>query len=202
MKYQHVNIAIILKSPKLLAYILICSITCSLHYNKTAYMKHILLVFLAFSLSVSSFSQNAQLPSVAIKDMKGKENSFSNLFGSNSDTIHIVSLWATWCVPCIKELDAISENLSDWQKEVPLKLAGISTDDSRTVNRVKSFVTGRGWEFSIYTDVNSSLKRALNVSNIPFLFLIKNGKIIYQHEGYLPGGEDALFEKIKELKNK
>jgi cytochrome c biogenesis protein CcmG, thiol:disulfide interchange protein DsbE len=165
-------------------------------------MKRFVLVLLAGVGCLIGFAQSTQLPSVAIKDMQGRENSFGTLFGGSGDTIHIVSLWATWCVPCIKELDAISENLPEWQKELPLTLAGISTDDSRTISRVKSFVTGRGWDFSIYTDVNSTLKRALNVSNIPFLFLIKNGKIIYQHEGYLPGGEDALFEKIKELKNK
>jgi cytochrome c biogenesis protein CcmG, thiol:disulfide interchange protein DsbE len=165
-------------------------------------MKRFVLVLTTCFLCFIGMAQSAQLPTVAIKDIHGTESNFSTLFNSDSDTIYIVSLWATWCVPCIKELDAISENLPEWQKEVPLKLAGVSTDDSRTISRVKGFVTGRGWEFSIYTDVNSTLKRALNVSNIPFLFLIKKGKIIYQHEGYLPGGEEALFEKIKALNNK
>ena len=29
--------------------------------------------------------------------------------------------WATWCKPCIEELNAINENYIDWQKETGVK---------------------------------------------------------------------------------
>jgi cytochrome c biogenesis protein CcmG, thiol:disulfide interchange protein DsbE len=160
------------------------------------------MVLLATMMFVTASAQTSQLPTVAIKDLQGKQAGFPSLFNAGSDSIYIVSLWATWCVPCVRELDAISENLSDWQRQLPLKLIGVSTDDTRTSSRVKGFVAGRGWDFSIYLDVNSDLKRALNVSNIPFLFVIKNGKIVHQQEGYLPGGEETLFEKLQQLKSK
>ena len=62
------------------------------------------------------------------------------------------------------------------------------------------FVNGRGWNYEIYLDANSDLKRALNVNNPPQTFLI-NGKkeIVWQHNGYTEGDEKELYEMVKKL---
>ena len=144
-----------------------------------------------------SFAQN-ELPDVKLKTLTGDEIHFNTL-SNNNDTVLIVSLWATWCVPCIQELEAISEQYDDRQKEMPFRLIAISIDDSRTTQRVRPFAKGRGWPFEIYLDVNSDLKRALNINDVPHVLIIKNGKIVYQHNGYVAGNEEELFEKIKTL---
>ena len=117
----------------------------------------------------------------------------------NKDGITIVSLWATWCVPCLKELDAINDVYDEWQDETDVELLAVSVDDSRTVKRVKSLVNGKDWDYTVLLDTNSELKRALNASSIPLTILVKDGKIVYEHSGYSPGAESELFEKIKEL---
>jgi cytochrome c biogenesis protein CcmG, thiol:disulfide interchange protein DsbE len=154
---------------------------------------------IALVLLASSFSLAAQneLPDVKIRELSGKEISF-NTFG-NSDTAIIVSLWATWCIPCITELEAINDQYDERQKETPFKLIAISVDDTRTSSRVRSFVTGKGWEFPIYLDRNNDLKRALNIIDVPHTLIIKNGKIVYQHNGYVPGNEEELFAKLKSI---
>lgn len=158
-------------------------------------MKRIrIFVFLILS-GFAAKSQNS-LPDVKIRTLAGEELSF-NAFGEKSDTAFIVSLWATWCVPCIQELESISDQYEAWQKETPFKLIAISIDDNRTTHRVRPFVTGRGWPFEIYTDVNSDLKRALNINDVPHSLIIRNGKIIYQQNGYVAGSEEILFEKLK-----
>jgi peroxiredoxin len=110
-----------------------------------------------------------------------------------------VSLWATWCIPCINELENIHEQYAERQKQTPFKIVAISIDDSRTSARVKSFVKGKGWTFDIYLDENSDLKRALNINDVPHVLIIKKGKIVYQHNGYVPGNEEELFEKLKSI---
>lgn len=157
-------------------------------------------LFISFLLVISclkSFSQN-QLPSVKIKSLAGKEISFETLLAEKNIPV-VISLWATWCVPCIQELETINDQLAEREKEAPFEFIAISIDDARTSSKVKSFITGRGWDFDVYLDINSDLKRALNISDIPHWLLIKNGKIIYQHNGYVPGNEEELFEKIKGL---
>ena len=156
------------------------------------------LIFL-FCLGLFSFISNAQneLPSVDLTSIDGKTVALTD--ATNKEGITIISLWATWCVPCLKELDAINDIYDEWQEETNVQLLAISVDDSRTVRRVKSMVNGKDWNYTVLLDTNSDLKRALNASSIPLTILVKDNKIVYEHSGYSPGAELELYEKIKEL---
>ncbi|MFK7782528.1 TlpA family protein disulfide reductase [Psychroserpens sp.] len=161
-------------------------------------MKKIIFFLTLISLSFASYSQH-ELPNVDLTSIEGKSVTLKN--ETNKDGITIVSLWATWCVPCLKELDAINEVYVDWQEETNVELIAVSVDDSRTVGRVKSLVNGKDWDYKVLLDKNNDLKRALNASSIPLTILVKDNKIVYEHSGYSPGAETELFEKIKELSN-
>lgn len=156
------------------------------------------LITLLFTLFITSlsFSQDV-LPSMQIKSLDGQSIQLEDI--SKNDQLVVVSLWATWCVPCKNELDAISEVYDDWIDETNVKLYAISVDDSRTVKRVKPLVSGKGWDYEILLDTNSDLKRQLNAPTIPLTLLVKNNKILYRHSGYTPGAEDELYKKIKEF---
>jgi cytochrome c biogenesis protein CcmG, thiol:disulfide interchange protein DsbE len=160
-------------------------------------MRKIISAFICIMACLSGFSQE-QLPDIRVRSLNGKEVSFQTI-GNKPDTAIIVSLWATWCIPCINELETINEQYAERQKETPFKLIAISVDDARTSSRVRSFARGRGWNFDIYLDINNDLKRALNVNDVPHILIIKNGKIVYQHNGYVPGNEEELFEKLKTI---
>jgi thiol-disulfide isomerase/thioredoxin len=160
-----------------------------------SYTSLLLLLVLVSKLSLGQSS----LPSVNIKSINGTSSSFSEITQSSGDSAVVVSFWATWCIPCVAELDNISDELSDKQKEMPFRFMGISVDDSRTANRVRPFVKGKGWKFDVYQDLNSELKRALNITDIPHVLIVKNGKIVYRHTGYIAGEEENLFEEIKKI---
>lgn len=159
-------------------------------------MKKTLLILCLGFLSLMSNSQN-ELPSVELKTIDGKDISIEE--ATNKDGVTIISLWATWCVPCLKELDAINDIYEEWQEETNVELIAVSVDDSRTVKRVKSMVNGKDWDYTILLDTNNDLKRALNASSIPLTILVKDNKIVYEHSGYSPGAELELYKKIKEL---
>ena len=150
--------------------------------------------FFALFLSISTFAQDT-LPTSEIKTLDGNATSLEKLAKDND--LMVVSLWATWCVPCKNELDAISEVYADWQDETNVKLFAVSVDDSRTVSRVKPLINGKDWDFTILLDTNNDLKRELGASTVPLTLIIKNGKIVYRHSGYTPGSEEELFEEIK-----
>jgi len=140
-------------------------------------------------------SAQDKAPSTEIKTLDGAVTSLEKI--SQDNDLMVVSLWATWCVPCKNELDAINEVYVDWQDETNVQLYAVSVDDSRTVSRVKPMVNGKAWDFTILLDTNNELKRELGASTVPLTLIIKNGEIVYRHSGYTPGSEDDLFEEIK-----
>lgn len=145
------------------------------------------------------FSQEkTSIPSVNLKTLDGKPFNTSEI--SNPGKPIILSFWATWCHPCIKELNAYNENYTDWKGETGVKIFAISIDDSKSINRVAPLVAGKNWDFDVFLDTNSDFKRAMNVINIPHTFLVDGtGKIVYQHTSYAEGDEIALYELIKKL---
>ncbi len=162
-------------------------------------MKKIVLLLISVFLFSSAFSQvevkNKKLPSLELKDLNGKIVNL-NKYAEN-EKITVISVWATWCAPCIKEITNINEILDDWYDEYDMEFVIISIDNSRNAMKVKPFVNGKGWDFDALLDVNSDTKRALNYSNPPFTLLVnKDGEIVYRHTGYVEGDEYNLEEEI------
>ena len=158
-------------------------------------MRYLLVCFLFYN---TAFSQTT-IPNTNLTTLDGKSVKIQDEI--SKDKITILSFWASWCVPCINELDAISEVYEDWQEDFNIELIAISTDDARTQKRIRPMVNGKGWPYKILLDKNQELKRALNISTIPQIIILKDSKIIYIHSGYSPGVEDEFYEIIKENSN-
>ena len=162
--------------------------------------KTILVIFSFFTLAAvaQDKTSNRSLPNVDLKDLAGSTIS-SSTFENGGKPI-IIDFWATWCKPCIEELNAIHEVYPDWQKETGVKLIAISLDDARTMNRVAPFVNGKSWSYENYIDPNGDFKRAMNVNMPPHTFVVNGkGEIVWQHVGFAQGNEDELYEEVKKV---
>jgi thiol-disulfide isomerase/thioredoxin len=162
-------------------------------------MKKTFLLLLIISTLSFSFAQEkakATLPSVDIKTLDGKIFNTKDI--QNDGKPILVSLWATWCKPCIAELMAINDVYDEWQEETGVVLYAISIDDTKTAAKVAPFVNGRGWDYVVLQDINWDFKRAMNVVDVPFLCLLNgNGEIVWSHTSYAPGSEKEVFELVK-----
>lgn len=155
-------------------------------------------VCLAILLYTKCVAQES-FPSLNIKSVSGEIKNLNDLVESSKDTMLVMAFWATWCIPCINELESINEVYKEKQSEKPFRFIAVSVDDSRTSQRVKPFTIGKGWNFDVLLDINSDLKRALNITDVPHTIIFKDRKIVYRHTGYLIGEEENLFEEIKKL---
>jgi thiol-disulfide isomerase/thioredoxin len=158
-------------------------------------MKKFLLLFLLVGLY--SYSQK-NLPDLNLSTLDGKKVSLKNDF-AEKDKLYVFSFWASWCGPCINELDEMNEVQAEWKKTINFEVIAVATDDSRTQKRVKPLVSGKDWEYTILLDTNQDFKRALSIVNIPYTIVVKNNKIVHIQNGYVPGNEVDLFEKLKTL---
>ena len=165
-------------------------------------MRYIFLLAAAcLALATQVNAQNQTLPSVQVKNLEGQPLDFKTV--AEPGKIIIVSFWATWCVPCIKELEAINEHYPEWKEKYNLKLVAVSIDDARNSKKVKPKVLGYGWEYDIILDENSDLARAMNVNNPPMTFIVDGtGNVVWSHQGYTPGAEEELEAQIKRISGK
>ena len=156
-------------------------------------MKKILMIAM---MVVAAVALHAQLPNVQLKDVNGKTVQTGSI--SNDGKPVIISFWATWCKPCLRELKAIHEVYPDWQDETGVKMIIVSIDQAQDANKVKPLVDGFGWEYEVLLDPNGDFKRAMNVQNVPHVFVLDGkGKIVYNHAGYVVGGEEDIYNALQ-----
>ena len=168
-------------------------------------MKKLLVITLTIFMGYTLIAQEAKtdkvlfkMPSVNVVDLNGKKINTSEL--SNKGKPYIISFWATWCKPCVKELTTIAEVYQDWQQETGVKLIAVSIDDSRSSAQVKTLVNGKSWEYEVLLDENSDFKRAMNVNAVPHTFIVNGkGEIVWQHTSFSEGSELELISLIRKL---
>ena len=155
---------------------------------------------LVMAVAFFCFSQpaSAQLPAMTLKTMDGQVVKTDTL--SNNGKPFIIDFFATWCKPCNRELDAISEVYADWQEETGVKIFAVSIDQAQNIQKVKPLVNNHGWEYDVLLDPNSDFRKALGAQMIPFVVVCDGkGNIVYRHNGYTVGAEEELINKVREL---
>jgi peroxiredoxin len=161
------------------------------------------MICLSLLISSSILAQETEkkvekLPSIELKTIDGKTIKTDEI--SNNGKPVIISFWALWCKPCIKELTTISEVYDEWVEETGVKLIAVSVDDARSSARVKPTVDAKGWSYDVLLDVNGDFKRAMNVNMIPHTFLLNGkGEIVWQHTSFSEGAELELIELVRKV---
>lgn len=91
-------------------------------------MRFWLLIIINFCLLLSSTNLNGQqkIPIVDFAEFEPQLN-------LNNDTVYLINFWATWCVPCIKELPAI-EKIAERFKNDKFKIILVSLDMPKQLN--------------------------------------------------------------------
>lgn len=155
-------------------------------------------IILALGLLAATLAVSAQLPQVQVKDTKGRVVNAATL--SNDGKPFVISFFATWCKPCLRELRAISEVYDDWRDETGMKLYIVSIDDAQNTSKVKPLVDAEGWDYDVLLDPNSDFFRAMGLQTVPHVMVVDgNGKIVHTHSGYTDGAETELIDIIRGL---
>ncbi len=154
----------------------------------------ITLLSVLMALSLNLIAQRT-VPSVNIQDLDGKTVNITDF--TNTGELTVLSFWATWCTPCKRELNNIADLYPEWQEKYEVKLVAVSIDNARTFPQVRPYVMSQDWEYTVLSDINQNLQRALGFQTVPQTFLIdRNGHIVYDHNGYVDGDEYILEEQI------
>jgi peroxiredoxin len=169
-------------------------------------MKKILAVLLVLSLASASTlkaggGEGKDVPTAMVEDLNGQKVDFKSLLKPGK--FYVISFWATWCVPCKKELGNLVDLAPKWKEKLNTEIIAVSTDDSRAKSKVKTYVTGEDWPFTVLLDMNQDLMRSLGIQQIPFTLIVNgDGKIVYTHNSYVEGDEFEIENKLSTMVSK
>ena len=159
-----------------------------------------LIVFYSMVASMFIFGQDnrtiSKIPNIDIKLLNGKTTNIYKLLESGP---LLMDFWATWCKPCKQVMKHLNEFHNDY-KDQGFQVLMINQDTPRSLGKVKAYINSKDYDFLVSTDPNQQIAKKLNGQIMPNLLLIKkDGTIQWRHQGYMPGEEKEIKQKIEEL---
>ena len=111
----------------------------------------------------------------------------------------VFSFWATWCIPCLKELPHLNEMAGEFGDEV--SFIAVSVDNSKSMAKVGPLVRAKNWlNLTIAQDAGGEVQQILQVLSPPYTVVYDAaGREVFRHEGYRQGDEDELRHVIEEM---
>jgi thiol-disulfide isomerase/thioredoxin len=111
----------------------------------------------------------------------------------------LVNIWATWCVPCVREFDDLQRLHQTWAPR-GLRVLAVSIDHADD-DAVAAFVQDHRASFAIGRDPDSRVQELFNGFGVPQSYLIsRDGKLLWKSIGALQnGGADVAAIVRKEL---
>lgn len=126
------------------------------------------------------------------KDTNGVEVNVPDFAGK----VVVISFWASWCAPCLKELP-ILENIQNHLGKDKVEVIAVNyKEDSRRFKQIKKKLADLN--LTLTRDRRGSISKRYGVEGIPHLFVLdKMGKLAFQQRGY----SEETVEKIVEILN-
>ena len=88
-------------------------------------------------------------------------------------------------------------SLYEKYKSKGVNVIGVSMDGTRSRAKISPLVNSLFVTYPIVVDVNNDLSNAFGVSVLPTLIMLdKNGKKVFEHEGFSPGDESIIEKAI------
>ena len=149
-------------------------------FNSLKYLL-ILLIIIPFPSQSNSLFQKMDLKinrDIILNDENNIEKKLINILDFNSK--YVVNFWATWCIPCKKELPDLNKMKIE---NKDLKVIIISIDKKPINDQLNFLKKNKVNELTAYFDQNMIFFKSLTLKGIPTTLLINQQKIVAKKEG-------------------
>jgi peroxiredoxin len=133
-------------------------------------------------------------PRFSLRNLKGNMEGLDDHLGK----VIVVNFWATWCVPCVKEMPSF-ENLYRRYRSQGLTLLAVSLDKGDS-SKVQEFADKHKLSFPILLDTKGVAEKLYPSFSIPFTYVIdKQGRVVARVDGAKNWESSETFEAVEHL---
>ena len=152
------------------------------------------------SESLKKLDVSIPFPNLAI--LNSKEKPFIFDFEKNTTSAgYVINFWATWCVPCKKELPDLNF-LNLKLKKHNIEVLTISIDKKKIKEQLSFLFNNGASDLNHFFDKDMKIYKVLKLRGIPTTILVnKKGLVVSKHEGILKWGETKVVNNIINLLN-
>ena len=154
----------------------------------------LLLIFIGFSFSQeNTFIGEKASPVILFKLDQNKYFKSKDLLGEKN---LVFSFFATWCLPCAKEIPKLHE----LDKKFGDDFQFILIDVNEKKNKVAKYVKDKEYTLQVILDRYGKIFEAFGGTAMPLTVVVNKEVVItYHHTGYEPGDELKLEKHLKTL---
>lgn len=165
--------------------------------SKTSIVFVALLGLVFQSCGASSTAPRSSLDFIA-EDIEGASVALSDF---DSSKAVLVSFFASWCEPCKDEMRFL-QSLHDKYHSQGATLISVSVDEPDSQEDVKTYIRTTGYDYPVVIDIRGEASGQLNPSRaVPYSVIIKAGKIVWRHEGFVPSDETLIEQALLDALN-
>lgn len=171
----------------------LCGANGSLIMALTSYVGNLPQFTFSFASTDSQFTVDQPAPPLSLPNLDGWPVTLSDQQGQ----VVLLAFWATWCTPCLTELDRI-QTLYD--ARLPGLVILTVCQESHDTDYVRAFVREKGWNFPVLHDAELVTVHRYQVRAVPRTLLLDRGGVVrYDFLGYGPDRDAELDAAINAL---
>jgi thiol-disulfide isomerase/thioredoxin len=151
-------------------------------------------------LSMPAHAKPSTAPKIAIGDIPpdylGQDRHGQDILASaQRGKVVVVTFWATWCPPCLRELPVL-QGIREQVGTDKLSIVAINLGQGKKVYR-KILERMPHYTLTFAYDERDRAAKAFGVKSLPHMFIFdKHGRVASIHMGY---GDDTLAALVDEL---
>ena len=139
------------------------------------------------------FGDPKPAPGFVLTDLNSDTHKLTDYRGK----VLIVSFWATWCLPCIRELPSMAR-AADLLHEDDVHILAINVGEN--AEDIKRFLARTPIDFVLLPDEASKVAAAWDVRALPTAFVVdKHGRVAMRVTGGLDWDTESMLQDLRNI---